>query len=91
MILGQTTAGVLLGLSLSIGICGLYALLAPPSFDAALITGVLLAMPLWIAIMLLSFRIRSGLRAWMLLGFANLVCYGLLWVLRMTGIAVLPA
>ncbi|WP_428312310.1 hypothetical protein [Hydrocarboniphaga sp.] len=91
MIWGQTTAGVLLGLSLSTGIGGLYALLAPPSFDAALITGVLLVMPLWIAIMLLSFRIRSGVRAWMLLGLANLACYGLLWVLRMTGIAVLPA
>ena len=91
MIWGQATAGVVLGFTLSTGIGGLYALLAPPSFDTALITGVLLVMPLWIAIMLLSFRIRSGPRAWLLLGAANLACYGLLWALRVCGIAVLPA
>lgn len=91
MIWGQTTAGVLLGLTLSTGIGGLYALLAPPSFDAALITGVMLVMPLWIAIMLLSFRMRSGLHAWSVLGLANLACYGLLWLLRVSGITVIPA
>jgi hypothetical protein len=91
MIWGQTTAGVFLGLTLATGIGGLYALLAPPSFDAALITGVMLTMPLWIAIMLLSFRMRSGLRAWTVLGLANLLCYGLLWALRVSGMAVIPA
>ncbi|MDB5970193.1 MAG: hypothetical protein JWQ90_2643 [Hydrocarboniphaga sp.] len=90
MIWGQTTAGVLLGLILSAGLCGLYALLALPSFDAALMTATLLLIPLWIAIMTLSFRIRSGLRAWASLGLANLACYGLLWALRAAAVVVLP-
>ena len=87
----RTLAGVVAGLLLSASLCGLYAVSGWPSADAAVIIAVLLMMPLWIGLIIATYRFRSGPRAWLVLGGATLVCQALLWGLKLSGLARFPA
>lgn len=81
--LAKSLAGTLLGFTLAFGCSGLFALAAqgmPPSPRAQLMMWMIT--PIWLGVLGGCFFFRSGLRAWLWLGGANLLVFGLLFALR---------
>ena len=78
--ISKTLAGGLAGLSLSIALLGLVAWLGPDGTSAPDKTQVIMWLipPLWMTIFSLTYLFRSGLRAWLWLGSANLLAYSAL-------------
>ncbi len=81
--LAKSLAGGLLGFSLAMGCSGL--LLAacaslPPGTRAQL--AMWLVTPVWLGVLSSCYFFRSGLRAWLWLGGANLLVFGLLFLAR---------
>jgi hypothetical protein len=81
--IGRCLAGVLLGFPLSAALIAL--LYALPGGQDALIALLLLFFPLWIACMTGAYFFRSGARAWLSLGTANLAAFAALWLTRHFG------
>lgn len=81
----KTLAGVLLGLTLAMAISGVFSQLA---LDMPLPTRGQLMMwmvpPIWLGVCSGVYFFASGLRAWLWLGGANLIAYGLMFGLRTT-------
>ena len=79
---GKVSAAVVLGFALSIGIIGLVGQLTagglPGEADKVQFT-MWMTSPIWIVFLGSCFLFRTGLRAWLWLGAANIVCYGLLF------------
>lgn len=71
--IAMTLAGVLAGFTLALACSALFARLStgllPPSIQAQLT--MWLVMPVWLSAMAGSFAFRSGRRAWLWLGAAN--------------------
>lgn len=83
--LAKSTAGVLLGFTLALTCSGLLAhALAgiAPSARAQLVMWSIA--PVWLVVMSACFFFRSGVRAWLWLGGANLLAVGALLLLRLT-------
>jgi hypothetical protein len=78
-------AAAVLGLPLSVGLIGLVALAWPGNQEVTTLPGVMMAFPMWIAVMVLAFVFRNALRAWLWLGGATVVCFGLLYGLKLLG------
>jgi hypothetical protein len=78
-------AAAVLGLPLSVGLIGLVALAWPGNQEVTTLPGVMMAFPVWIAVMMLAFVFKNALRAWLWLGGATLVCFGLLYGLKLLG------
>jgi hypothetical protein len=78
-------AAAVLGLPLSVGLIGLVALAWPGNQEVTTLPGVMMAFPVWIAVMVLAFVFKNALRAWLWLGGATLVCFGLLYGLKLLG------
>jgi len=76
--IARCLAGVLLGFPLSAALIAL--LYALPGGQDALIALLLLFFPLWIACMTVAYFFRSGTRAWLGLGSANLAAFAALWL-----------
>lgn len=76
--IARCLAGVLLGFPLS-GLClALLLALSPGQGQGWLIPALVLFFPLWTGVMAASYLFRSGLRAWLVLGGANLLAFALL-------------
>ncbi|MFC7050449.1 hypothetical protein [Emcibacter nanhaiensis] len=79
---GKVSAAVILGFLLSIGLTGLVGQITvgglPGDANKVQFTMWMTA-PIWIALLGSCFLFRTGLRAWLGLGAANVVCYGLLF------------
>lgn len=73
----KSLAGVLLGLGLALALSGLFAFLGEEGVTAANKFQVVmwLVAPLWSLLLALCFLFRSGLRAWLWLGAANLLAW----------------
>ncbi|MBN9460901.1 MAG: hypothetical protein J0H00_06710 [Burkholderiales bacterium] len=82
--LAKTLAGTLLGFTLALGCSGLFVLLNP---DMATPVKAQLAMwmvaPIWLGTLGGVFLFGSGRRAWLWLGGANLLIFGVLAAARM--------
>lgn len=81
--LAKTLAGVVLGFALAIGVSGVFSLLArsiPMGTRAQL--AMWLVMPVWVAAMGGCFLFRSGWRAWLWMGAANVAVYAAFLVPR---------
>ncbi len=78
----RALAALLLGLPLTVGLVGVFALAWPGDQQVTALPWMLLAFPVWIAAMSLAFMFRSGLRAWLWLGGATLLCFALLYGLK---------
>lgn len=88
----RSLAAGLLGLPLAVGIIGLLALLWPGDPARTALPWLLLAFPAWITVMSLAFFARNGRRAWLWMGGATLLCFGLIQLAKMLGWAAeLPA
>ncbi|MGE4323534.1 MAG: hypothetical protein AB7E60_10960 [Sphingobium sp.] len=82
---GKTSAGVILGLGLSLSLVGLFVYLGPDGIDAANGRHTLmrwLMPPIWIGVFAFCFLFRSGLSAWAWLGGANLISFAALFACR---------
>ncbi len=82
---GKTCAGVVLGFGLALATSGLFAWLGPGGIEggAGRIQFVMwLLAPVWCAVLAFVFLFRDSLRAWLWLGAANAVAFGLLWAVR---------
>ncbi|CAG2140554.1 hypothetical protein LMG26411_01898 [Cupriavidus numazuensis] len=80
-------AGTLLGLPLAVALCTLAILGLPGGWEAGVIAAVTACLPVWVAIICFSLLFRSSRAAWLWLGGANLLCFGLLWALRLLHLA----
>ena len=82
--LSKTLAGLLLGLFLSLACSAVFMQLP---LNIAMSVKVQLAMwsvaPIWLLVLSLCFLFPTGHRAWLWLGFANLLVVAIYWVLRL--------
>lgn len=83
--LSKTLAGTLLGFTLALGASGLFALAASglPMATKAQLT-MWLVPPVWLGVLSGCFLFGSGLRAWLWLGAANLLVFGVLAAARLS-------
>jgi hypothetical protein len=81
----KSLAAALLGLPLTTAVIGLLALSWPGRAEVVTLPWLLMAFPLWIGLMSLAFAARSGPRAWMWMGGATVLGYGLLHGLKLLG------
>lgn len=82
---GKTCAGTVLGFSLALALSGLFALLSPGGLvmhEGKLQFTMWLLPPLWATVLGGVYLFRDSLRAWLWLGAANLLAFGLFWSLR---------
>ncbi|MCF4165266.1 hypothetical protein L2U69_06395 [Zavarzinia compransoris] len=81
----KALAAALLGLPLTVAVIGLLALSWPGRPEIVTLPWLMMAFPLWIGLMSLAFAARSGLRAWLWMGGATVLGYGLLQGLKTLG------
>lgn len=81
----KALAAALLGLPLTAAVIGLLALSWPGQPERVTLPWLLLAFPLWIGLMSLAFAARSGVRAWLWMGGATVLGYGMLQTLKLLG------
>lgn len=80
--IARALAGALLGFPLSGMLLALLMALSPAQGQGWVIPALILFFPVWVAVMAGSFLFRSGVRAWLVLGGANLLLFGLLTMVR---------
>lgn len=84
--LGKTLAGTVLGFGLALAVSGLFAWLGPDGIDGGggkNQFNMWLMGPIWALVLSFVFLFRSSLHAWLWLGAANALAFGLLWCLRL--------
>ncbi|MCA0175537.1 MAG: hypothetical protein LCH73_04490 [Proteobacteria bacterium] len=83
--LGKTSAAVLLGPVIALGLSGLFAWLGPggmPGGDGKLQFTMWLVAPIWVAVLCAVHLFRSGWRAWLGLGLMAAAAMGALALTR---------
>jgi len=82
--IGKTSAGVILGFCLAISLAGTLAWLGPGGLDAKNKFQFILWIvpPIWLGVAAFCYFFRTGLQAWLWLGSANLLAYGMMVLLR---------
>ena len=83
--IARCLAGTLLGCPLAALLLALVLYLLPHHGQAVLIPALILFFPLWTAFMACAYLFRSGPRAWLVMGGANVATYAMLWLLRLAG------
>ena len=81
---GKAAAGLILGLTLALGVSGLLPRLGVGSISYMKTSGqfmMWLMSPIWAGVLSFVFLFRSGARAWLWLGLANLAVWGALLLL----------
>ena len=87
----KTLAGIFLGLLLSYGLIALFAWFGPDNVNQTISNervlwrvqfNMWLVAPIWMCVLSLVYLFRSGKQAWLKLGLANLVIYGVWMALR---------
>ncbi|AIF47974.1 hypothetical protein [Dyella japonica] len=81
--IARCLAGTVLGFPLAALLLALLLHVLPRHGDAFLIPGLILFFPLWTAFMAGAYLFRSGARAWLVMGGANIVVFSTLWLLRL--------
>ncbi|MDR3446776.1 MULTISPECIES: hypothetical protein [unclassified Dyella] len=83
--IARCLAGTLLGFPLAALLLALLLHMLPNHGDAFLIPALILFFPLWTVFMAAAYMFRSGLRAWLMMGSANVTVFAVLWLLRLPG------
>ncbi len=76
-------AGALLGLPLAIALCTLGILWLPGGWEGGVVLALMLSFVLWVSIISLTLLCQTSRAAWLWLIGGNLVCYGILWAVRL--------
>lgn len=82
---GKTSAGVVLGYTLSVALSGVIAGLTPGGFGGGsgkIQFNMWMIAPLWASVLGFVYLFRDSLRAWLWLALANMAALGLLWTLK---------
>ena len=82
---GKVSAAVLLGFTLSLALVGVFDFATPgglPGGDTKTQLSMWLVSPIWCAIVSFCFFFRNGLRAWLWLGGANILAWGVVLASR---------
>lgn len=85
--IGRCLAGVLLGFPLAAVLLRLFLRVLPHDGAAYLIPVLIGFFPLWFALMIGAYFFRSAARAWMTLGAANVLTFGVLWLTQPAAVA----
>ncbi len=82
--LGKPLAGTVLGYTLAVALSGIIALLTPGGFagEGKVQFNMWMIAPVWTTVLGFVFLFRSTLRAWLWLGLANVLAWGVLWALK---------
>ena len=83
--IARCLAGTVLGFPLAALLLALLLHALPGHGQALLIPALILFFPLWTAFMAVAYMFRSGPRAWLVIGSANIVVFAALWLLRLPG------
>ena len=83
--IARCLAGTVLGFPLAALLLALLLQVLPGHGQALLIPALILFFPLWTAFMAVAYMFRSGPRAWLVMGSANIVVFAALWLLRLPG------
>jgi hypothetical protein len=83
--IARCLAGTVLGFPLAALLLALLLQLLPQHGQALLIPALILFFPLWTTFMAIAYMFRSGPRAWLVMGSANIVVFAALWLLRLPG------
>ena len=83
--IARCLAGTLLGFPLAALLLALLLQVLPRHGEAFLIPALILFFPLWTAFMAGAYMFRNGLRAWLMMGGANVAVFAALWLLRLPG------
>jgi len=83
--IARCLAGTVLGFPLAALLLALLLHVLPGHGQALLIPALILFFPLWTAFMAIAYMFRSGPRAWLIMGSANIVVFAALWLLRLPG------
>ena len=86
----RSLAALLLGFPLAVAVVGLAALLCG-SQSGATLPLLLLFFPVWVGAMALAFLFKNGVSAWLWLGGATLLGFGLMAALKASGLARIAA
>lgn len=81
---GKTLAGTVLGYTLAVALSGVVAWLTPGGLQGAgkIQFNMWMIAPLWAGVLGFVYLFRDSLRAWLWLGLANALAFGLLWLLQ---------
>lgn len=83
--IARCLAGTLLGFPLAALLLALLLHLLPGHGEAVMIPALILFFPLWTAFMAGAYMFRNGVRAWLVMGGANIVVFAALWLMRLPG------
>jgi hypothetical protein len=83
--IARCLAGTLLGFPLAALLLALVLHVLPNHGEALVIPALILFFPLWTGFMAAAYLFRSGPRAWLVMGGANVVVFATLWLLRLPG------
>lgn len=86
----RSLAALLLGCPLAVALVGLAAVLSGNQAVTTL-PMLLLFFPVWVGAMSCAFAFKNGLRAWLWMGGATLAGFGLLHLLKATGLVRIMA
>lgn len=78
----QALASVVLGTPLTLALTGLYAQFGPAQPATNFIAALLLMTPIWLTIMVWTLKRTRGRVAWLGLGAANLIAFGVILAAR---------
>lgn len=80
----KTFAGLTLGLTLSFALIGMFAWYGPGGIDAPVKVqfNMWMISPIWLIILTFSYLFKTGLKAFIYLGSANIMLYSLYFLLR---------
>ncbi|MFA9439271.1 hypothetical protein ACDA63_06490 [Uliginosibacterium sp. sgz301328] len=82
---GKVSAGVVLGLPLSVFLLGALAYALPGPWQDSTIGVMLLLPPVWMAVITASASFRNGLRAWRVMALCTALAFALLSLARLAG------
>ena len=87
---GKSFAAALLAPPLAVALVGLAALMSSNQQRDTL-PALLMFFPVWVALMASAFLFKSGLRAWLWMGGATVLGFGLLYALKASGLVRIAA
>jgi len=87
---GKSFAAALLAPPLAVALVGLAALMSSNQHRDTL-PALLMFFPIWVALMAAAFLFKSGLRAWLWMGGATVLGFGLLYALKASGLVRIAA
>ena len=82
---GKTSAGIVLGYTLSVVLSGVIAALTPDGLEGGggkIQFNMWMIAPIWASVLGFVYLFRDSVRAWLWLGLANAAAFSMLWTVK---------